>query len=49
MAERIRGVLLRAGVEVESARSTLPSLEDVFIRRIRGAHAKGAERVEVEA
>jgi ABC-2 type transport system ATP-binding protein len=49
MAERIRGVLLQAGVDVESARSTLPSLEDVFIRRIRAAHAKGADRVEVEA
>ncbi len=48
-ADRFRGLLLAAGVEVESVRPTLPSLEDVFIRRIRAAHATGPGSKEVEA
>jgi ABC-2 type transport system ATP-binding protein len=49
MAERFRGLLQNAGFEVESVRSTVPSLEDVFIRQISAAHRTGSEIKEVEA
>ena len=35
-AERLRAALGAAGVEVEVVRPVLPSLEDIFISRIRG-------------
>jgi ABC-2 type transport system ATP-binding protein len=38
-ARRLTEHLVASGVEVESARAGLPSLEDVFIRRIRAAAA----------
>ena len=38
-ARRLTEHLAASGVEVESARAGLPSLEDVFIRRIRAAAA----------
>ncbi len=37
--DRLSEHLAASGVEVESARASLPSLEDVFIRRIRAAAA----------
>jgi ABC-2 type transport system ATP-binding protein len=40
-AERIAAALRGAGVEVEASRPTLPSLEDIFIARIR--EAEGAD------
>ncbi len=43
-AARLRAVLLEAGIEVEAARAVAPSLEDVFIARIREA---GSGRAEV--
>jgi len=42
-AERLAGLLRDAGVSVSSCRSTTPSLEDVFIARIRSAGAGAAE------
>jgi hypothetical protein len=35
-AERLTATLRAAGVEVEVVRPVLPSLEDIFIARIRG-------------
>jgi ABC-2 type transport system ATP-binding protein len=40
-AERLAADLRAAGIEVEAARPTLPSLEDVFIQRLREAGAAG--------
>jgi len=42
-AERLAGLLRAAAVSVSSCRSTTPSLEDVFIARIRSAEAGPAE------
>jgi ABC-2 type transport system ATP-binding protein len=36
-AERLAQALRAAGIEVEAVRSTLPSLEDIFIARIRAS------------
>ena len=44
-ARELEGALVAAGLEVEQARAILPSLEDVFIRRMRdpgGAPRTGA-------
>jgi ABC-2 type transport system ATP-binding protein len=38
-AERLAAAVRAAGLEVESARPTTPSLEDVFIQRIRAAES----------
>ena len=46
-AERIAAELQAAGLEVESARAALPSLEDVFIHRIRAELGKGPGQSEV--
>jgi ABC-2 type transport system ATP-binding protein len=46
-AERISAALSAAGVAVESARSTLPTLEDVFIARIREAESRRGALNEV--
>jgi hypothetical protein len=40
---RFQAGLRAAGLQVESVRRTTPSLEDVFIRRIRQAQGKEAE------
>jgi ABC-2 type transport system ATP-binding protein len=40
-AERLATDLRAAGIEVEAARPTLPSLEDVFIQRLREVGAAG--------
>ncbi len=41
-AARIAGILRDSGCEVESARAIAPSLEDLFIARIRGLEAEAA-------
>ncbi len=46
-ARRLADHLAARGVEVESARPGLPSLEDVFIRRIRAAAAPTPDPSEV--
>ena len=46
-ARRLSEHLAASGVEVESARPGLPSLEDVFIRRIRAAAADTPDPSEV--
>ncbi len=46
-ARRIGSSLAGAGVEVHAVRSTSPSLEDVFIARIRAAHDEGSLPNEV--
>jgi len=46
-ARRIAGELAAAGVDVESVRPTVPSLEDVFIARIRAAEAEAGANGEV--
>ncbi len=46
-AERIAAELQAAGLEVESARASLPSLEDVFIHRIRAERTEGPDQSEV--
>jgi ABC-2 type transport system ATP-binding protein len=46
-APRLAAFLAAAGLEVESARASLPSLEDVFIHRIRAESAKGPAQSEV--
>ncbi len=43
--ERLAVVLRDAGLRVESARATLPSLEDVFIGRIRAREARSSAEV----
>ena len=43
-ARRLSEALVAGGVDVESARATLPSLEDVFIRRIRAEGDSSARR-----
>ncbi len=44
-AERLASRLRSAGLRVESARASLPSLEDVFIGRIRAREGQGAVEV----
>ncbi len=44
-AERLAGGLRAAGLRVQSARASLPSLEDVFIGRIRAREGQGAVEV----
>ena len=46
-ARRLTDELEAGGVEVESARAAQPSLEDVFIRRIRAAAADTPDQIEV--
>ncbi len=46
-ARRIAGELAAAGIDVESVRPTIPSLEDVFIARIRAAEAEAGASGEV--
>ena len=46
-AQRLTEHLASRGIEVESARAGLPSLEDVFIRRIRAAVADTPSSSEV--
>jgi ABC-2 type transport system ATP-binding protein len=45
-AERVAALLRNAGIEVEASRPTLPTLEDIFIARIRGAADSGPETWE---
>jgi ABC-2 type transport system ATP-binding protein len=40
---RLRGALAEAGIEVDSCRAIVPSLEDVFIARIRGGETANEE------
>lgn len=47
--ERLVAELLRNGVEVEAVRPVAPSLEDVFIARIRAAEAEREAHQEVAA
>ena len=46
-ARRIVNALSGAGIEVESARPSSPSLEDVFIRRIRAEETRSTDGNEV--
>jgi ABC-2 type transport system ATP-binding protein len=46
-ASRLAAFLAAAGLEVESARASQPSLEDVFIHRIRAESAEGPAQSEV--
>ena len=46
-ATRIASVLREAGIEVAASRPTLPSLEDIFIARIRDAASAGSAPGEV--
>jgi ABC-2 type transport system ATP-binding protein len=41
-ARRLADALVRAGIQVQSARATEPSLEDIFIARIRASEAHAA-------
>jgi ABC-2 type transport system ATP-binding protein len=47
--EAVRGALARAGVRAIAIRRIVPSLEDVFIDRVRAATAARAPRVEGES
>jgi ABC-2 type transport system ATP-binding protein len=49
VARELQAALAGVGVEVEQARPLLPSLEDVFIRRMRDNATAGAGATEVRA
>jgi len=47
VALRIREALVAAGIAVESVRAMAPSLEDIFIARIRAERPEADEAQEV--